>query len=173
MESITIPSTVTEISTNAFFNCLRLREVGLHQGIQNISVTAFEDCSSLERFTFPKLSIRLETIIQLGQTEVGDKIDDIRGLVQRRGSELFVSAESIRRVFYDNWKTIREVILGRIDRLITYYELKEATTVLELAMWKSKIDQAEARPPINRDVYRIDIPGPVKNTILQFLDFRV
>ena len=46
--------------------------------------------------------------------------------------------------------------------------------MLELAMWKSKMDQAEVKPiNINRDVYRIDIPGPVKNTILQYLNFRV
>ena len=172
LESITIPSTVTEISTNAFFNCRRLREVGLHGGIEEIRFTAFEECSSLERFTFPKLSTRLETMIRAGQTEVEDKIDNIRGnLMGRRGSELFVSAESMR-VFYNNWKTIREVI-RRIDRLITYYELKEATTLLELAIWKSKIDQAGEVKPINRDVYRIDIPGPVRDTILQYLNFRV
>ena len=161
-----------------------MREVGLHEGIQKIAIDTFgdslqrissnpfEECSSLERFTFPKLSTRLDTIIQLGQREVEDKIDNIRGnLVARRGSELFVSAVSVE-MFCCNWKTRRE-FFGRIDRLITYYELKEATTLLELAMWKAKIDQAKAKPPINRDVHRIDIPGPVKNTILQYLNFRV
>ncbi len=63
-------------------------------------------------------------------------------------------------------------MLGQIDRLIAYYELKEATTLLELAMWKAKMDQSEENL-INRDEYRIDIPSPVKNTILQYLNFRV
>jgi len=183
LECITIPSTVTEISDSAFYNCRSLREAGLHEGIQKIAIDTgdslerfssnpFVECSSLERFTFPKLSTRLETIIQLGQTEVEDKIDNIRGdSVERRGSELFVSAVSVE-MFCRNWKTRREVF-GRIDRLLTYYELREATTLFELAIWKSNIDKAEVRTPINRDVYRIDIPGPVKNTILQYLNFRV
>jgi len=168
LDSIKFPFTVTEISERTFLNCPRLREVGLHEGIQKIDVDAFEDCSSLERFTFPNLSTRLNTITRAGQREVEDKIDNIRGnLVERRDSELFVSAVSVVMFCY-NWK-IRRKVFGRIDRLIAYYELKEATTLLELAMWRSKIDQAEARPPINRDEYRLDIPGPVKDTILQYL----
>ena len=71
----------------------------------------------------------------------------------------------------DIWKRVKEA-LGRIDRVLTYYELKEATTLFELAIWKSKIDQAEVKH-VNKDEYRIDIPGPVKNTILQYLNFRV
>jgi len=172
LECITFPSTVTEISERTFFNCPRLREVGLHEGIQKISIDAF-GCLSLERFTFPNLSTRLNTITRAGQREVEDKIDNIRGnLVARRGSELFVSADTtgMNRVRV-NWYILKG-ILGRIDRLIAYYEVKEATTLLELAIWKSKIDQVEMKH-INRDEYRIDIPGPVKNNILQYLDFGV
>ena len=51
-------------------------------------------------------------------------------------------------------------------------KLKEATTLFELALWKSKLDQA-GTDPINRGVHRINIPGPVKNTILQYLNYRV
>lgn len=168
LESITIPPSVTDISESTFFNCPRLREVDLHEGIQKISSTAFESCSSLERFTFPTLSARLDTIIEAGKYEYAEnKIDGIRRSVERRGSEMFVSDK--RLVQGQNWKRTR-VILGRIDRLIAYYEVKEATTLLELAMWKSKMDQAEVKP-INKDVYRIDIPGPVKNTILQYLNY--
>ena len=167
---ITIPHTITEICDRTFACCPNLREVGLHEGIQKISSSSFANCDSLERFTFPNLSYRLDAIIQAGKyVDVENKVDSIRDLVHRRGSELFVSEA---RVQGPNWIRTRG-ILGRIGRLITYYELREATTLLELAIWKSKIDKAEARPPINRDVYRIDIPGPVKNTILQYLDFRV
>ena len=177
LERIAIPFTVDEIDAFTFYGCQRLREVGLHEGVQKIASNAFGSCTSLERFTFPNLSIRMDNIIRVGQTEVEDKIDNIRGTIaQRRGSELFVSVSSgewrINWQRHGNWETIKQT-LDRIDQLLTYYELREATTLLELAMWKSKIDKAETRPIINRDVYRIEIPGPVKNTILQYLNFRV
>lgn len=89
--------------------------------------------------------------------------------MERRGSELFIITQGMTRRGV-NWSL--KGVLGRIDLLLTYYELKEATTLLELAMWKSKIDQANTNR-INRDVYRIDIPGPMKDTILQYLNFRV
>ena len=180
LEIITTPPTITEISERTFYNCQNLREVGLHEGTLKIRPRAFEDCLSLERFTFPNLSARLNTIVRAGQTEVEDKIEEIRGnLVERRGSEVLVSAAHIlfsnewneNDTRSSNWNRLRGV-LGRIERLLTYYELKEATTLLELAMWKSKIDQAQVEH-INRDKYRIDIPGPVQDTILQYLNFRV
>ena len=169
LERIAIPSTVRVISENTFWNCTRLREIELHEGIQKIGSNAFERCTSLERFTFPKLSTRLETITLAGQTEVEEKVDNIRGYlnVERRSSELFSSAAN--RAWTNEWKFVRAVI-GRIERLLTYYEVREATTLLELAMWKAKMEEEETA---NRDVYRIDIPGPVKDAILQFLNFRV
>merc|ERR1739841_35564 len=104
--------------------------------------------------------------------DVENKIDNIRDyFLERRGSELFSTSLS-RAWRVDIWKRVKEA-LGRIDRLITYYELRETTTLLELAMWKVKIDQAEVKHVTYRDVYRIDIPGPVKDTILQYLNFRV
>ena len=170
LERITIPRTVTEISKQTFWGCENLMEIGLHEGIERIHQSAFGG-PFLQRLKFPNLSTRLETVIQLGQTDVEDKIDNISDLVERSGSEMFVS--DVRFVQGPHWITTRG-ILGRIDRLLTYYELKEATTLLELALWKSNIDQKEMKHiNINRDHYRIDIPGPVKNTILQYLDFRV
>ena len=38
LDSIKFPFTVTEISERTFLNCPRLREVGLHEGIQKIDV---------------------------------------------------------------------------------------------------------------------------------------
>jgi len=171
LQCITIPHTVTEIGRRAFDDCGNLREVDLHEGIQMIASTAFDNCSSLERFNFPNLSSRLDAIIQAGKyVDVENKIDEVRGIVvERRGNELFVSdVESVTQ----RLRALKGT-LGQIDRLITYYEAREATTLLELAIWKSKIDQAEVKPPINRDAHRIGIPGPVKDIILQYLNFRV
>jgi len=53
---------------------------------------------------------------------------------------------------------------------VSYYELKEATSTFELALWKSKLDQSDAINTTNRAAYLIDVPGPVKDTLLQYLD---
>ena len=83
---------------------------------------------------------------------------------------MFIS--DVRLVQGRNWDILRSVF-GRIDQLLTYYELREATSLLELAMWKTKIDQLDEENFTNCDAHRIDIPGPVKDTILQYLNFRV
>lgn len=59
--------------------------------------------------------------------------------------------------------------------MILYYLEREATTLFELALWKAKIIQAEEAndDDINRDACRIDVPGPVKETILQYLHVRL
>ena len=57
--------------------------------------------------------------------------------------------------------------------MVSYYELKEATSMFELALWKSKLDQADATNATNRVAYRMDVPGPVKDTMLQYLDYNV
>jgi len=61
---------------------------------------------------------------------------------------------------------------GNLRLMNSSMKLKEATTMFELAMWKSKLNQA-GTDPINRGVHRINIPGPVKYTILQYLNYRV
>ena len=74
------------------------------------------------------------------------------------------------RTTHHNWDDTRRD-LGRITRLVSYYELKDATTTFELALWKSKLDQADAtNTTTDRAAYRIDVPGPVKDTMLQYLD---
>ena len=67
------------------------------------------------------------------------------------------------------WNGVRRDF-DRITRLVSYYELKEATTMFELALWKSKLDQADASNTTNHSAYQIDVPGPVKNKLLQDLD---
>ena len=62
--------------------------------------------------------------------------------------------------------------LVKITRLVSYYELKEATSTFELALGKSNLDQADGTSTnaTNRAAYRMDVPGPVKDTMLQYLD---
>ena len=164
IERICFPSSVTEVDDRAFANCSSLTEVSLNEGIEKIAVSAFHNCSTRLCFKIPSISRRLETIIQTCQTEIEDKINELTG-VEMRSGELLVSAEAMQAGA--NWGTIKASV-GRIAQLISYYEMREATTIVELALWKVKIDQAEENLA-NRDACRIDVPGPVKETILQYL----
>ena len=164
--TISLPSTVTEIGKYAFQSCRNLRKVGLHENIETIGAYAFDGCSSLGRLlTFPTISSRLNNIIV--ESEV-NRIDAIRGdMIERRGNELFVPGP-VLRLLSSNWNTIK-ASLDRIVSWIKFHEIKEATTLFELALWKAKMNESGATNAINREASRIEVPGPVKETILQYL----
>ena len=163
--NVTLPSTLVEIGSDAFYNCRNLREVILNGVPRNFERVAFDNCDALERFVFPTISYRLKNIIQTSHwEELEDKLNEVRGAVQWDSDDLFVS-----RATHHNWNDIRRDF-GRITRLVSFHELKEATSTFELALWKSKLDQADALDTTNRTAYRIDVPGPVKDTILQYLN---
>jgi hypothetical protein len=51
----------------------------------------------------------------------------------------------------------------------SYKDLKEATTLFELALWKAKIDQA-SDASVDREACRMEVPGPVKDTLFSYLE---
>ena len=135
-------------------------------------IDAFQECTSLpsiERFTFPTISTRLDTLIRTGHWEhIENEVNEVRGVVEWSNGELFVSAQAMGGG--RNWNRVRESI-AKISRLISCYELKEATSILELALWKFKLDQVDKANPIPRKKCRMDVPGPVKDIILQYLPY--
>ena len=197
LEIISFPSTLTEVGDSAFKSCTSLREVVLNEGLLIINGSAFGECSSLERvalpstlnetgyyafcmckslkrITLPFISKRLESIVEAGHEEFMSKIDEIRGIVERQGSEIYIPASAIKSIRGVRGKKRDKIIkalpqcLARIKQLISYYEMKEATTILfELAVWKVKIDQAGNS--VNRDACRVGVPKLVKDLILQYL----
>ena len=90
-------------------------------------------------------------------------MNEVRGVVQWESDKLFVS-----RTAHHNWNDIRRHLV-RVTQLVSYYELKEATATFELALCKFNLDQADENNITNRGAYRIDVPGPVKVTMLQYL----
>lgn len=168
LESITIPSTVTEIGNKAFHSCTRLREMGLHEKIQTLQVDAFDGCTSLLNCCFPSLSTRLEALGHY-QTKVFSKIDrlSVGSAIERRGSDIIVSTAKLREVH--GWFGVK-LYPQLIAKSIVHCEMKEFTSLFELALWKAKLDQEEGViNPRNRKLYRTNVPGPVKYTIIQYL----
>ena len=145
----------------------QLREVELNGISQYWKSETYRDCNALEICLFLTMSYRLDNIIQTSHwEELEDKLNEVRGVVQWKCDKLFVSGAT----YHGNWNGIRRG-LSKITRHVSHYELKEATSTFELAMWKFKLDQADAINTTDRAAYRIDVPGPVKDTMLQYLDY--
>ena len=179
LESITIPSSVIQIGTEAFNSCANLREVECSGVLPKLGkerffgvATAFDVFSALERITFPNLSTRLDNIIQAGQVDIQEKVQQCINRSEmiewRRGHTIYIPVEVMRS--RDEWDTTSKQSLDQIISWIKYYEMKEATTLFELALWKAKIDQVDETTPFDRDACRVDVPGPVKDSILQCLN---
>ena len=164
VRNITIPSTVTEIGSHAFSRCSDLHILVLNEDIpKELGKMAFHMCTSLFEITFPGISSRLNNIIEI--PGVYATIDEASGVVRRRGGELCCN-----RLMLDGYKWGRvKQSVDKIVRLIRYYEIKEATTLFELVLWKLKLDQAEEATDINRYAFHIEVPGPVKDAILQYI----
>ena len=59
---------------------------------------------------------------------------------------------------------------GRIHALFAYYKLKEATTILKLALWKVKVDEVDYLNAKNRKECRVMCRADdVIPTVLSFL----
>ena len=174
-------SSLIEIRAAAFQGCSYLREVVCIEGLPKFEYKTFSYCPALERITFPNISSRLEDIIRAGQVDVENKIQQYinqNEMIEweRGGTICIFVVEVTRRRFVDakvarkgdHWDSVQQR-LGRIFDWIRYYERKEATTIFELAMWKAKIDQVDDDVFRTRDDCRVDVPGPVKDSILQYL----
>lgn len=139
---------------------------------------------ALEQIKFPSITSRLDVIKNENEDEANEIIKVIdficksdanvnipfmgitdRFVLERRGNGLFVSPSALGNGAY--WKLIQKKLLYPIVHLITCHEKKEATVFFELALWKTKMVQANVKPS-NREAYRVKVPGPVKDNILQY-----
>jgi len=171
VERLCLPSTLTEARE---FAC-SMYNLEMIEFDENIPDTIQRYAlSKVERFKYPDLASRLTTIIEAGQVTIEDKIREIPG-VEWGDNELVVPSR-VRRI-RNTWPLMGMKIVAGVDRekleevkrWITYYEMKEATTLFELAFWKASIDQDEQAHVTNRETYRTEVPGPVKVTIVHYL----
>jgi len=203
IESITIPSSVTTIGSMAFRSCRNLKVVVFIEGVKSIDTRAFMDCSSLESITIPcsvtsiergafhdcsslrevmlndgnqrlgtqeipkRFAAIRDTITVERRLEIENSANAIPGIATREG-EITISHVAI----IDNWTNSRGPLIDLLG-LISYHELKEATTSFELALWKSKIEErGGGNDAVNRELCRIEVPGPVKDAVLQFFTYQ-
>ena len=161
LDSITFPSTVTKIGDRAFKDRGKLKELThTRSGLNQMEGwDAFRGCCSLERH-----KIRLDKIAQVSHLkEIENKLDEMGSTIELRNHHIIIPPTEDDDVLLSLKKTF-----DKICNLLQYYEVKEATTLLEMALWKAKLSQADRHTNTNRDACRMEVPGPAKDLILQY-----
>ena len=153
LDSITFPSTVTKIGNRAFKNCSGLKEnIYTRSGVDytiDYGLNHFRGCPVAVR------KYRLTNIVEISHLkELEKKIDAIDGsTIQVRDGYLIVPLP----------QAIRLQSMEKVVDLLRYYEIKETTTLIELALWKAMIGQTE-----EEDHCHVELPGPAKHLILKY-----
>ena len=129
LERINFPSSLEKVGEKVFKDCKNLKEVTFSNGcnLKRVGKNAFRNCESLDRIsiTFP----RLQYIIKAGHNITNEisEIADIQCVTKQQHWEVLITGgrwnEGLRKV-------------GKINKLIKRYEIKETTVLIELAFWK-------------------------------------
>ena len=168
LREIELPSTIIEVGSLAFEFCTKLSKVNLNERLKNVTGGyAFARCTQLQQVTFPTVSKRIGLISSLtGRSRILNMIAEYQHFDwNEEDSSLTVSHQAI---WPRNWGTTRRN-LDQVLARITYYELQEATPIIVLAFWKGKIEECGANTYEEREACRIEVPGPVKNAIVDSL----
>ncbi len=95
VEKITLPDTVTEIKSKAFYGCFRVKEIVLGKGLKTIGAQAFADSNFLE-----------EVVMHEGVTEIGGAA--FAGCRELLEINLPTTLETIDYRAFENCKRLKE-----------------------------------------------------------------
>jgi hypothetical protein len=165
--SITMPF-IRTIGNFAFSECTGLTEAEFGEGLEEIGADAFNGCSCLRRIAIPlKDNIIIPNIVSQTYAQFDycanlSTVDLVGGEVHRTVDSLHLEtwrnemSEEIQRINRvlpvtgprESTDTIRQWIQSVIERIDHYKAehlalLKEATTLLELALWKANLNKDE------------------------------
>mmetsp|Transcript_21907 Transcript_21907/g.33860 ORF Transcript_21907/g.33860 Transcript_21907/m.33860 type:complete len:318 (-) Transcript_21907:296-1249(-) len=159
LTNITIPSVET-IECGAFCGCEQLTDLDLPEGLETLQENAFSKCQRLGRISIPLkddmvgVDVFWRCVFLTAVDLVGRIQDTIASLnLESWRNEMKDEINIINRVL-PNTRAARKTAeiqqwIGSVILRIDHYKnehrilLKEATTLLELALWKAKIDEKE------------------------------
>jgi len=195
LQRVSIPPSVTKLGYGAFSGCSNLTEVILlGEGFLDLDhligeaaldktkinemfgpgLRAFYDCGlTAIKMELPQCMARLS---EECRRSVEGRIPDMQRLELTQDGSIYARLTVIRTSSggMDDQDTNNQTAasLRRLLRLISFHELKESSILTELAMWKSRIDQATTPvPPEERSGYRVSIPDPAKCLIMEYCGF--
>jgi hypothetical protein len=158
LRSVTIPS-VRTIGEWAFSSCIRLTDLDLPEDLDRIGPYAFYNCtSSLRRIVMPLKDNMIEDDVfyECPKLSTVDLVGGIHKTIaslhlESWRNDMIVEIDRINQLLFDTpprEKTAEiqqwiSLVLRRIARYKSKHNklLKEATTLLELALWKANLDE--------------------------------
>jgi hypothetical protein len=163
LRSINLPS-IRRIGTGAFYNCTALTEAVFGEDLEEIEEVVFQtsfQCSALRRIAMPLKDNLIVSIRSFDGCDSLVRIDVVGGInkiisflhLESWRDDMREVIESINQTLPDTRSSEKSVIIQRwirfvIDRMGHYKAdhqelLKEAMTLLELALWKANLDENE------------------------------
>jgi hypothetical protein len=156
LRSITMPS-VRTIGVWAFYGCTQLTDLDLPEELDTVGRYAFRNCTSLRRITMPLKDNMIEdgvfndcpnltTITLVGgmhKTVASLHLESWKNVmseeINRINQILSITRSREKTAAIQRWI---ESVIDRIEHYKTEHKvlLKEATTLLELALWKANLD---------------------------------
>ena len=155
LRNISMPS-ARVIGNSAFSNCCRLTNVECGEGLRSIQLCAFNHCDNLERIALPLKSNmfgdnafdgceELTTVDLVGgihktvaSLHMESWRSEMTGEINRINQILPITNSFHKTGAIQQWM---ESVINRLDRYKEEHRklLKEATTLLELALWKASL----------------------------------
>jgi len=167
LKHLKLPSIIV-IGNYVFYNCSSLRYIELSGRLETIEAHAFEDCDRLERIAIPlkrdliEYDDLLNEYNQFNHCFQLTKVDLVGGAHTKTVASLHMESwrtemeEEINRMNQvlpttpadDKTDEIRQWMEALVDKMDHfkaehYRNVKEAITLLELALWKAKLDIKE------------------------------
>ena len=159
LRNITMPQ-VRTIGGYAFYECGELTELDLPEGLETVGYGAFQYCESVRRIALPLKDDMIENRVfhNCPNLTTVDLVGGIHNTVSSLHHESWRNEMKgeINRINQDlpntdaepNTQVIRRwmsAVIRQLDHYKAehYKALKEATTLLELALWKANLDDNE------------------------------
>eukprot|EP00984_Skeletonema_dohrnii_P036476 scaffold37486_cov144-Skeletonema_dohrnii-CCMP3373.AAC.2 len=159
-------STIVTINSLAFFSCTRLTDIEFSERLETIEACAFQECKRLQRISIPLkrylfIGDEYEQYGQFDECEQLRKVDLVGGIHTTVASlhmdswrnEMEEEINQINQVLPntpadDKTDEIRQWMDSVLDKMDHYKDehrryVKEAITLLELALWKAKLGEKE------------------------------
>jgi hypothetical protein len=180
LERISIPSTLDEASPNGMFQgCTSLREVTVndtlefdeeYRGFVRFGLD-FEPSDALECIKFQAITRRMNGINKNHQAKVKDRIirdPHIEPYIEWSQGECKSNPQFWTNV--DHYSGIWRIFSSGVAEVLaclSYYEMKETATTIELMFWKARIKETGAETRGEREECRCELPQDATAIILQ------
>ena len=159
LRNIRMPSVMT-IGVRAFYYCIQLTDLEFPEGLETLHENAFQHCESVRRITMPlkddmiAVSVfnncpNLTTVDLVGgihktiaSLHLDSWINEMKGEISEINQTLPNTDRFEKTQAVQQWMGS---VIRRLDRYKAEHQkvLKEATTLLELALWKANLEDNE------------------------------